>query len=68
MRIEEFMQKLIGVEQATEILNLSTERVCQLLKAKRLPGRLVANGWIMYEPVIRKIAKRRKKWHKQPLS
>ena len=60
------LDKLIGVDDACEVLHLKRKRVTQLLREGQLPGRQISGVWIMYGPAIGRIAKHRKKWHKQP--
>lgn len=64
MNITDCIDKLIGIQEAAEILGLKDKRVGQLLRARRLPGRFVGNRWIMYGPMIRRIARRRKRYHR----
>lgn len=64
MSITQVMENLIGMHEAAEILGLNRERVGQLLRAKRLPGRFVGNRWILYGPAIKRIGKRRRRYHR----
>lgn len=39
--------KIVGTKRASEILDLTQARVCQLCKSGRLPAKRVGSMWVM---------------------